>query len=215
NLVHLSVLLFVPLLVGVVTLISNVANLSFLLFPPLAAGAYLLFAHPEERSATPWRFVSGLTAGAACGWLALAITTTFYYGPVAGEHVHATSAALAMFLTGAATWGFDIEEPAAFSTALLAVVDKASGFTYVVSIAVSSLLVAGVFFVWHHKIYEHRAHYLYQSTKGDDHVLVPMRGDHANATAMFGARLAAANDAGKVVLFATVDLESDAADGDG
>src|SRR5699024_5638747 len=94
NLVHLSVLLFVPLLVGVVTLISNVANLSFLLFPPLAAGAYLLFAHPEERSATPWRFVSGLTAGAACGWPALAITTRVYCGAVGGRRGHGPGAAL-------------------------------------------------------------------------------------------------------------------------
>ena len=68
------------------------------------------------------------------------------------------------------------------------------------SIAVSSLLVAGVFVLWHRRVYRHRARYLYQSTKGDDHVLVPMRGAHADATATFGARLAAAHDAGKVVL---------------
>ena len=110
-----------------------------------------------------------------------------------------------MFLTGAATWAFDIEEPAAFSTALLAVVDRASGFTYVVSIAVSSMIVAGVFLVWHRRVYSHRARYLYQSTKGDDHVLVPMRGDYTDATAMFGGRLAAAHDAGKVVLFDLLD----------
>ena len=110
-----------------------------------------------------------------------------------------------MFLTGAATWAFDIEEPAAFSTALLAVVDRASGFTYVVSIAVSSMIVAGVFLVWHRHVYSHRARYLYQSTKGDDHVLVPMRGDYTDATAMFGGRLAAAHDAGKVVLFDLLD----------
>ena len=207
NLIHLSVLLFVPLLVGLVTLISNVADLSFLLFPPLAAGAYLLFAHPEERYAAPWRFVSGLTTGAACGWIAVATLSEFYYSAAAAQHIHASGAALAMFLTGAATWAFDIEEPAAFSTALLAVVERASGFTYVVSIAVSSMIVAGVFLVWHRHVYSHRARYLYQSTKGDDHVLVPMRGDHADATAMFGGRLAAAHDAGKVVLFDLVDPE--------
>ncbi len=210
NLVHLSVLLFVPLLVGVVTLIANATNLSFLLFPPLAAGAYLLFAHPEERYSSPLRFVAGLTAGALCGWLAIELTSWLFYagGP---QSVHAPSAAFAMFLTGATTWAFDIEEPAAFSTALLAVVDDAPGFGYVVSIAVSSLLVAGVFVVWHRRVYRHRARYLYQSTKGDDHVLVPMRGDHADATATFGARIAAAHDAGKVVPLDIVESTNEVA----
>ena len=199
NLVHLSVVLFVPLLVGLVTLVSNATNLSFLLFPPLASGAYLLFAHPEERYSSPVRFVAGLTVGALCGWLAVEATGWLFYTG-GSQPVHASSAALAMLLTGGATWAFGVEEPAAFSTALLAVVDDAPGFSYVLSIAVSSLLVAGVFVLWHRRVYRHRARYLYQSTKGDDHVLVPMRGAHADATATFGARLAAAHDAGKVVL---------------
>jgi nucleotide-binding universal stress UspA family protein len=168
-----------------------------------------------ERYSSPRRFVAGLTVGALCGWLALEATTSLYYGTPPGQHpIHATSAAFAMFLTGTATWAFDIEEPAAFSTALLAVVDDAPGFRYVVSIAVSSLLVAGVFLVWNRQVYEHRAQYLYQSTKGDDHVLVPMRGDHADATAMLGARLAAAHDAGKVVLLDILDTaDADTAEG--
>ncbi|EMA51556.1 HPP family protein [Halococcus thailandensis] len=211
NLVHLSVVLFVPLLVGLVTLVANATNLSFLLFPPLASGAYLLFAHPEERYSSPLRFVAGLTVGALCGWLAIELTDLFYAG--GPESVHAPSAALAMLLTGAATWAFSIEEPAAFSTALLAVVDDAPGFSYVLSIAVSSLLVAGVFVLWHRRVYRHRARYLYQSTKGDDHVLVPMRGDHADATASFGARIAAAHDAGKVVLLDMVESPDVATDG--
>jgi nucleotide-binding universal stress UspA family protein len=210
NLVHLSVVLFVPLLVGLVTLVANATNLSFLLFPPLAAGAYLLFAHPEERYSSPLRFVTGLTAGALCGWLAIELTGWLFYTGTA-QPVHAPSAALAMFLTGAATWAFGIEEPAAFSTALLAVVDDAPGFSYVLSIAVSSLLVAGVFVLWHRQVYRHRARYLYQSTKGDDHVLVPIRGEHADATAMFGARIAAAHDAGKVVLLDIVEPANEVA----
>ncbi|GAA0468666.1 HPP family protein [Halococcus dombrowskii] len=210
NLVHLSVVLFVPLLVGLVTLVANATNLSFLLFPPLASGAYLLFAHPEERYSSPLRFVAGLTVGALCGWLAIELTGWLFYAGGPGS-IHAPSAALAMLLTGAATWAFSIEEPAAFSTALLAVVDDAPGFSYVLSIAVSSLLVAGVFVLWHRRVYRHRARYLYQSTKGDDHVLVPMRGDHADATASFGARIAAAHDAGKVVLLDIVESPKDVA----
>lgn len=44
NLLHLSVVLFAPLLVVVVTTLANtVESLSLLLFPPLAAGTYTLF----------------------------------------------------------------------------------------------------------------------------------------------------------------------------
>lgn len=74
------------------------------------------------------------------------------------------------------TWALDIEEPTAFSTALLVLVVGSSQFEYVVSVAVSSTLVAGVFSLWRRRFYEQRGEYLYRSTKGDDHVLVPMRG---------------------------------------
>ncbi|MEF8786092.1 MAG: HPP family protein, partial [Haloarculaceae archaeon] len=47
NLVHLSILLLVPLVIGLVTALANaVGTLSFLLYPPLASGAYTLFANP-------------------------------------------------------------------------------------------------------------------------------------------------------------------------
>ncbi|PSQ00440.1 universal stress protein UspA [Halobacteriales archaeon QS_5_70_17] len=196
NLVHLSVVLFVPLLVALVTALSNaLAAFSFFLFPPLAAGTYTLFADPAGEYASPTRFVAGLTAGAA------------------------STAAMSVLFTGVVTWAFDIEEPAAFSSALLVLVaggPVAVGgrLSYVVSIAASSALVAGAFVVWRRKFYSERARYLYQSTRGDDHVLVPMRGDHPEATAMLGARLAAAHEAGKVVLLGFVD-ESDAAEGAG
>lgn len=80
NLLHLSILVFVPLLIGVVTAISNsIEQLSFLLFPPLAAGTYTLFADPEGRYASPGRFVAGLTLGALCGWIALEFVAQFVY----------------------------------------------------------------------------------------------------------------------------------------
>jgi len=43
------------------------------------------------------------------------------------------------------TWGLSLEEPTAFSTALLLLVTGAERLTYVTGIAVSSLLIAGVF----------------------------------------------------------------------
>ncbi|PSP56110.1 universal stress protein UspA [Halobacteriales archaeon QS_1_67_19] len=219
NLIHVSILLLIPPLIALVTAVSNTADvLPFVLFPPLASGTYTLFADPEGRYASPVRFVGGLTAGALCGtaaiWVALHTTLR---NPLraGGLIVSPPEAALAIFLTGAVTWALDFEEPAAFSTALLALIAPAFTDTasfdrffaqFVGSVFVASAIVAGVFAVWRTEFYERRSRYLYESTKGDDHVLVPMRGERASTVARFGARLAAAHDAGKVVL---VDIVAD------
>jgi nucleotide-binding universal stress UspA family protein len=204
------VLVAVPLLIGLVTFISNaVTELSFLLFPPLASGAYTLFSDPEGRYASPLKFTTGLVAGACCGWGAIRLSALL---PSAAGGISPASAALSIFLTGAVTWLLDVEEPAAFSTALLVLVtDDASPIAYVTSVAVFGALVAGVFTIWRSRFYERRAQYLYDTAQGDDHVLVPMRGDPVDAetTALFGASLAAAHDAGKVVLLALVDGPAD------
>jgi nucleotide-binding universal stress UspA family protein len=197
------------------------------LFPPLASGTYTLFADPEGKYASPVKFVGGLTTGALCGtaaiWIAINATLR---GPIgsSGLVVSPAEAALAVFLTGAVTWALDFEEPSAFSTALLALIAPAFGdpatveaffAQYVGSVFVASTLVAVAFDFWRREFYERRSQFLYASTKGDDHVLVPMRGDRASATATFGARIAAAHDAGKVVLLDVVEGEAGAtADGE-
>lgn len=219
NLLHVSVLLFVPLLIGIVTYLSNtLPQISFLLFPPLAAGTYQLFANPEGRYSSPIRFVGGLTLGAFSGWLAFEVASRFVYGVPRGTlQVHAGAAALAVLLTAAVTWGFDFEEPAAFSTALLVLlaetdtvttlvgIDLSGKLTFLINIAFSSTIIAIVFVVWRHEFYEQRADFLYQTTQRDDHVIVPMRGEGSDTVARFGAQLAAAHDAGKVVLMQTVE----------
>jgi nucleotide-binding universal stress UspA family protein len=217
NLIHLTVLVVVPLLIAAVTAVSNAVDvLPFVLFPPLASGTYTLFADPEGEYASPATFVGGLTTGALCGAAAVWVAAVTGLRNPAGDAALAVSpaaAALAIFLTGGATWALDIEEPSAFSTALLALV--APAFTdpagineflaqYAGSVFVASSIVAAAFGVWRREFYEQRSRFLYQSTKGDDHVLVPMRGDRARAAATFGARLAAAHDAGKVVLLDVV-----------
>jgi nucleotide-binding universal stress UspA family protein len=228
NLIHLTVLLFVPLLIGAVTLVANAVpqlQFLFLLFPPLASGTYTLFADPEGRYSSPRKFVGGMTLGALCGWIALELSATFLYSrPPSAMGVHAGAAALAVFLTGAATWAFELELPTAFSTALLVLltgeVDAAfvdfrfeSAFVYTLGVALSTSIVAVVFAFWRREIYEQRAQLLYGAARGDDHVLVPVRGDGGAAarTALFGARLAAAHEAGKVVLLDVVDDERRAA----
>ncbi|GAA0669609.1 HPP family protein [Natronoarchaeum mannanilyticum] len=209
TLVHVSILLFVPVLVGLLTYLSGVLEyLSFFLFPPLAAGTYALFAHPEHEAASPIRFVAGLTAGAVCAWVAVLVAVWFVYPdrPPSAIEADAPGAAFAVFLTGVVTWAFDIEEAAAFSTALLGLlVDPARQASFVASVVVSSSLVAGVFAVWRDRFYERRARYLYQSTRGADQVLVPFRDDPAEATTMLAGRLAAAHDAGNVVLLDVVE----------
>ncbi len=206
NLLHLSVLVFVPLLIAAVTWLANVtAAVSFLLFPPLASGTYTLFAHPEGRYATPSTFIGGMTVGALCGWLALALATAVGLG---GGRVSTTGAALGVFFTGICTWALDLEEPAAFSTALLILLTGNAQLAYVLGIVVSSTFVAVTFVLWRRHFYEQRARYLYGTTSGDDHVLVPM--DDADETvARFAASIAGAHEAGKVVLFDIVD-ETDA-----
>jgi len=210
NLLHLSALVFVPLLIGVVTWLSNVSPVvSFLVYPPLASGAYTLFADPDGRYSSPRKFVGGMTAGALSGWLALEVSARLWYLTSPEQfQVHAGAAALGIFLTGVVTWGLSLEEPTAFSTALLVLVTGAERLTYVTGIVVSSLLVAGVFVVWRRRIYHERARYLFQSTHGDDQILVPVRGDTTDSVILFAARLAAAHDAGKIVLMKAVSAET-------
>jgi len=213
NLVHLSILVFVPLLIAVVTLLFNsIEQLSFLLFPPLASGTYTLFANPEGKYASPTRFVAGLTVGALCGWAALVLSSTLgasggAAAATAGDlTVGAFAAAVAVFLAGTSTWALDIEAPSAYSTALLGLlVRPGDELVFALSVLLASSVVAVVFVVWRERFYDRRAQFLYESTGSDDHVLVPMRGANPDATAMLGARLAAAHDAGKVVLLDVVD----------
>ncbi|WP_058828471.1 HPP family protein [Haloferax sp. Q22] len=224
NLLHLSILLIIPVLIAGVTFISNsVSTLSFLLFPPLASGSYTLFSDPEGRYASPVKFVVALTVGALCGLVAVGFTG-WAYGPTGTALVHPSAAALAIFLAGVTTWLLDVEAPSAFSTALLTLVTgDVNPEEYVVSIFFASVVIAVTFTVWREQFYERRAEYLYGTVRGDDHVLVPMRGETATQTAFFAARLAAAHSAGKVVLLdvlppeATAAAEGDAdtdADGD-
>jgi len=210
NLLHLTILVVIPLLMGIVTALSNTVDaLPYLLFPPLASGTYTLFSDPEGEKASPRRFVGGLSVGALCGWLALAVVTRYWQHVPPGQYtVNAGAVAFGLFLTGAVTWTLDLQEASAYATALLVHVTGAAQFAYVLSVFLSSLLVAGVFLVWREGLYEKRAEFLYDSIRGDDHVLVPMTGERADATAMLGARLAAAHDAGKVVLLDVVDDEA-------
>lgn len=205
NLLHVSVLVFVPVLIGAVTYVSQIsAEISFLLFPPLASGTYTLFANPESEYASPLRFVGGLTAGAGCGLLAVRASNWLSLGSGTPGAV-AASAALAIFAVGAVTWAANVEEPSAFSAALLTLLADYDEVTaYVLGIAVTTSAVAAVFYAWRELFYERRAQYLYQTTKGDDHVLVPVVGDDGTEAAMFAARLAGAHEAGKVVLLDVV-----------
>ncbi|MDY6779963.1 MAG: HPP family protein, partial [Halobacteria archaeon] len=70
NLLHLSSVVFVPLLIALVTFVSNVSPfVSFLVYPPLASGTYTLFADPEGKYSSPVKFVGGMTVGAVSGWV--------------------------------------------------------------------------------------------------------------------------------------------------
>lgn len=202
NLLHVTVVVFVPLLVALVTVLSNaVRELSFLLFPPLASGTYTLFSDPKGRYAHPTQFVTGLTVGAVCGYAGSLATAASGVQPPAVVGVDPLSAGLAVFLTGLVTWLAGVEEPAAYSTALLVLVtDVASPAEYVLSVALSTSIVALAFVVWRDRVYDRRAEYLYGTAEAADRVLVPVRGPEAATVATFAARIAAAHAGGKVVL---------------
>ena len=214
NLIHLSVLVFVPLLIAVVTWLSNTADLvTFLLFPPLAAGTYALFSNPADAS--PRQFVAGITAGAVCGWVAVRAVGA---SPPAATSVGLTGAispagaALSVLLAAVVTWVVGVDEPSAFSTALLVLVTGSGQLVYVAGVATSSVLVAAGFVLYRERIYERRAEYLYRTVRSDDAVLVPLWDEPGEAVAHFGARIAGAHDAGKVVLVGSVaSPESDPA----
>lgn len=203
HLIHLSVLLLVPVLIAVVTAVSNAAvELSFLLFPPLAAGAYSLFADPQAEYASPTHFVGGITLGAGCGWLSELVINGDSVGAV-----DPVAAGTSILLVGVLTWALDIEEPVAYSTALLALVtQEASAVGYVLSVAIGSLLVAGVFVIWRQTVYRRRAELLYGTLSADDHVLV-IASDADDSAIHLGASLAGAHDAGRLIIAAM--LESD------
>jgi len=211
NLLHLVVVLFVPSLLAFVTWLANVTPvISFLVYPPLASGTYTLFADPESEYASPRKFVGGMTVGALCGWVALAYAPRLL-SSTAATGVQAEATALSIFLTGLCTWLLDLEVPTAFSTALLVLVSDVDTPVFVAGIVVSSAVVAGAYTVWYDLFYEHRAEYLYQTVKGDDHVLVPIHDEGDDETALFAAYIAAAHDAGKLVLFDAIEdpAESD------
>lgn len=208
NMLHLVVIFLVPALLAAVTWLASVTPaVTFLVYPPLASGTYTLFADPESKYASPKRFVGGMTLGAICGWVALTLSPQLLpAGPMA--QVQAEATALSIFLTGLCTWAFDLEMPSAFSTALLVLVTGADTPAFVGGIVVSSAIIAGVYSLWNDLFYERRAEYLFQTVKGDDHVLVPVRHDGDDETALFAAYLAAAHDAGKLVLFDAIGDES-------
>ena len=207
NLLGLTALVVVPLLIGLITWVSNVSPVvSFFVYPPLASGTYTLFADPEGRYSSPHAFVGGMTLGALSGWTALEISVRVLYTvPPEQFHVHAGAATLGIFLTGVTTWLFGVEEPTAYSSALLVLVTGSAKLTYVAGIAVSSLLVAGTFAVWRRRFYRGKSRYLFRSTSGHDHVLVPIREGMPESVAIFAARIAAAHDTGKVLLVETVE----------
>lgn len=113
--------------------------------------------------------------------------------------------------------GAERRTPVSVLAALIALIVPVRGSVlaslgpFVASVLVSAAVVASVFHLWRDRVYERRADFLYQSTKGDDHVLVPVRGEHPETSAMLAARLAGAHDAGKVVLLDVVNDEQVAA----
>lgn len=201
HIIALSVLVFVPLLIAVVTWLSNISTaVSFLLFPPLAAGTYSLFARPEESSSR--QFILGITAGALCGWIAVELMLIagidLFGGPIRPE-----SAAISVLLVALLTQIVGIEEPSAYSTSLLVLVTGADELAYVAGVAASSLLVVFAFVLWRDRFYEHRAEFLYRTDRTGETVLAVLPDAEKPSLGHFAARLSSGQRGGTVVLLGT------------
>ncbi len=191
---RVPVVIAVPLVIAGVTVLANASDVvPFLLFPPLAAGTYVLFRRPEQAS--PGQFVVGITTGAASGWLAVLVIG----GTDPGLRVSPAGTALSLLLTAFVTIIIGVDEPMAFSTALLVLVTGATGAVYFLRVAVTSLLVAGLFVLYRDRVYEPGGRYLHRSRRGETVLVALWDGD---AVAHFGARLAGN---GRVVLLAPAD----------
>ncbi len=148
---QLSIVVVVPLLIGLVTWISNTSDLvAFLLFPPLAAGTYALFADPKRASIS--RFVLGLTAGAVAGWLAVVIVDRTGID-ILGGTVSPEGAALSILFAGVIIWVLGVDEPSAFSTSLLVLVTGADELIYLLNIVAAAIFVGGAFWLYQYQLY--------------------------------------------------------------
>ncbi|XGI83235.1 HPP family protein [Halorutilales archaeon Cl-col2-1] len=197
NLVHISVLVFVPALLVLIIEIGVMSQISYFLFPPLASASFTLFSDPDGDYSNPRNLIGGLTLGAFIGWASF---TAFGYGGVA--------AGIALFVTGTVTWFGGFEHPSAFSATLLAVVLKADSYLYVISVLGATAVVGGVFYVWKTRFYDVRSEYLYEHTWSDDRVLVPIRQREDTCITDFAAQIAGAHEAGRVVLLNVTEDEN-------
>ncbi len=188
--------------IGVVTALSNTTKLlSFLLFPPLAAATYQLFAHPGEASSSPRNLVLGLTSGAVSGWAGVAVARRLFELPSAEPFVVSVPAAvLTILFTGVLLWFVDADLAPSFAAGLLVLLLDVSPAIYVLNVAGASLLVAVGFHGWQQVVYDRRAERLFGISSSRGNVLVPVRSAADEAVVRFGARIAASDDAAKLLL---------------
>ncbi|HEX9037866.1 MAG TPA: HPP family protein [Ktedonobacterales bacterium] len=135
-------LVTLPLFLGVVAITASATHLRFLLFPPLAAIGFALFLDPYHPRATLRSVVAGPVAGALIGVAVLA------WLPAGPWRVVAVTA-----LGIVALYVLRAELTPALAVALLTLLVGASGVAYIVSIALSSLVLWALFLVWRRLVY--------------------------------------------------------------
>jgi hypothetical protein len=135
-------LLLLPPFIGAVDLLGAATHLQFLLFPPLVAIGYTLFVDPYGQHTSLRDSVLGPVVGALVGVMAI---TWLPAGPVRVMIVTAAGI-LALRL-------LQIGLSPALAVALLTLLVGASGPTYLLSIAASSLALTGLFRLWRRFIY--------------------------------------------------------------
>lgn len=213
---YLTAFVFVPALIAILIFVSNTVDaLSFLLFPPLAAAAYELFANPGKPSSTAEGMVVGMTGGALSGWAAVTLDRALFGPSPAGTfEVSVTAAVMCVLITGVVLWLFDVDLAPSFAVALLVLLLDIPPEAYVLSVFLASSLIAGVFLVWHRRIYERRATHLYAATDGSGNVLLSLRRAGTRAVTRLAAQISAGHRSSKLLLLEPAETEPESTGGD-
>jgi CBS-domain-containing membrane protein len=135
-------LLLLPLFLGAVAVVGATTHLRFLLFPPLAAIGFAIFLEPYSPRTSLRSVVIGPVAGALLGVAALT-----------GAPAGALRVVIVTALGIVALSLLRAELTPALAVALLTLLVGESGALYIISIALSSLVLWAFFLVWRYVVY--------------------------------------------------------------
>lgn len=141
-----STIIAVPVLLALIDWISETAHSTeteFLLVPPLAVIVYLIFSRPDAHYVSFRSVVIMPIVGAAAGQIAYHFLGLTPWGVAA--------AAIVVLLVQQGLRAF---MPPAIALSILAMLLKAQGIGYTVSVALATVFVGAVFWLWRRFVWQ-------------------------------------------------------------